>query len=115
MLYDQTFQPIRGSTAPSFNSTTNTASSANALQSTGLREWDMGPSGRSVRFAESSGVDYFVNFGDSGIVAASSDSMKVLGGAVEIFRIQPGQTHVAIRSVDGSTAAGVNITLGYGR
>lgn len=113
-LFDYPFQPIRNSTAPSFNSTGgDNASTLNAFESSGLREWDKGPDGRAVRFAESSGVDYFVNFGTSDIVAASSDSMFVLGGTVELFRIQPGQTHMALISF--STVAEVNITIGYGR
>lgn len=117
LRYDFPFQPIRNSTAPSFEVTSSgfTGTTAQALESTAIgRTWE-GPSGRAVRFAESSAVDYFVNFGSSLIVAASSDSMKVLGGTVESFFIQPGQTHVAIRSISTSTDALVNVTLGYGR
>ena len=109
------FRIVRGTTAPSFLSNTNTASSANALQSTALgRVWSGGGS-RSVRLAETSGVDYYVNFGSSLVSAGgSTDAMLVLGGTVETFHIEPSQTYIAIKSADGTTAAAVNITLGYG-
>jgi len=113
--YDKPFYPVPNTTAPSFESAGSLTSSANELQSTALgRQW-FGPSGRSVRLTESSGLDYHVNFGSSLIVAASSDSILVLGGVSEVFTIDPSVTYVAIKSVSTSTAAAVNITLGYGR
>lgn len=104
------------STAPSFQSAGSVASSANALESTAIgRTWD-GPASRAVRVAESSGIDYYLAFGSSTLVAVSSESMLVLGGTVEIFHpIVPSITHIAILSVSTSTAAEVNVTLGYGQ
>ena len=99
------FRIIRGTTAPSFNSNTNTASSANALESTALSRIWSGPYPRAVRLAETSGVDYYVNFGSSLVSAGgSTDAMLVLGGTVEIFHVES-QSHIAIKSIDGSTAA----------
>lgn len=115
MLYDFTFQPIRGSTLPSFTSSGSITSSAQALESSAAnRTWN-GPSGRTIRFSESSGEDYYVQFGTSIVVAVKNTSMLVLGAASEVFRLQPGQTHVAILSVSTSTAAVINMTLGTGR
>ena len=99
------------STAPSFEATLDNTSSALALESTSLREW-RGPTGRAVRLATRTADDYSVNFGDSDIVAASSDSILVLGGTVELFHpVKPSYTHIAIVS---STDVTVNVTLGYG-
>ena len=117
MSFRQTypFRAIRGTTAPSFVAGGDAVfvSTASALESTALlRVWS-GPQ-RSVRLCESSGVDYHINFGSSTIVAASSDSIKVLGGTVEVFHVEPGHTHIAVNSVSTSTGAAVNVTLGYG-
>lgn len=114
--YELAFQPVRNSSqssAPAFDVTLSTASTANALQSSGVREWD-GPSGRAVRFAETSGVDYRVAFGSSTIVAGTTGNTLVLGGAAEAFYIQPGQTYVAIMTTSTQISA-VNIAIGFGR
>lgn len=116
LRYDYPFQPIRNSSqssAPSFDVTLSTASTANALESSGVREWP-GPSGRAVRIAESSGVDYRIAFGSSTITAGTSGVMLVLGAAAELFRVQPGQTYVAVMT-SSTQVSTINITLGYGR
>ena len=113
LRYDLPFQPL-ASTAPAFNITLTTlGTSANVLQSTSIREW-AGPSGRSVRLSETSGVDYRVQFGSSLVVAASTISMLILGGVVEVFSLQPDQTYIAIMTVS-TQVSDVNVTLGYGR
>ena len=112
-LYNHPFQPIRGSSAPAFESTLGSTSQFYALESTAIgRTWD-GPFSRSIRLCESSGVDYYVSLGSTTAVAASSDSQLMLGGTVEILRIQPGQTHIAIAGK--STDVQVNVTLGTGQ
>lgn len=115
MAFRQTypFRPIR-STAASFNvgSTTVFGSTTSAFQSSGVRVWS-GPQ-RDIRLSESVGIDYYVNFGSSDIVASSSDSMLLLGGTVETFHIEPSLTHIAINSISTSTGAKVNVTLGHG-
>jgi hypothetical protein len=109
------FRIVRGTTAPSFNSTANLTPQLLALESTALARVWAGPSGRAIRVAESSGLDYRINFGSSLISAAgSSDSILVLGGTVETFHVEPGQTYISVHSVNTSTHAEVNITLGYG-
>jgi hypothetical protein len=114
--FDLPFQPIRGSSnssASSFDVTLSTASQLTAFESSGARKWE-GPSGRAVRFAESSGVDYRVSWGSSDIVAGATGSMLVLGGAVESFSVQPKDTHVALMTTSTGISS-VNVTLGYGR
>lgn len=103
------FTPVN-STVPSFNISVTNASSANALESTGVRQW-AGPGGRSVRISAKESFDYYVQFGTSSVVA-STLSMLFLGGTVEIpSPIQPSYTHIAMYS---STDITVNVTLGYG-
>jgi hypothetical protein len=114
--HQYSFHRVVGTTAPSFTmgATDVFASTASVLESTALgRQWQ-GPSGRVVRLAEDKGIDFHVNFGTSTIIAASTDSMLVLGGTVEDFKVEPSDTYIAIKSVSTSTGAVVNITLGYG-
>jgi len=90
------------------------ASTYNALSSTALnRYWKSGPGSRAVRLGCKETGDYYVSFGTSDAVAASTDSFVMLGGTVEIFTpIHPGITHIALFS---STSVTVNVTLGYGQ
>lgn len=113
LRFDTAFKSVR-STEPSFSMTLSTLSSAVAFQSTATgREW-LGPFGRTVRVMESSGVEFFMQFGSSLAVAVSTGSMRMLGGVAEVFTIEPGQTYVAIYTVSTSISD-VNFTLGYGR
>lgn len=113
LRYDQAFQPVR-STEPSFNMTLSTASSGVVFQSTATgRQWD-GPTGRSIRVMESSGNEFFIQFGSSTVVATSTGSMRMLGGVAEVFRIDANQTYVAVMTLSTSPSD-VNFTLGYGR
>jgi len=106
------FTPVV-STAPAFQVSGTLASTANALEGAN-RKWQ-GASGRTIRFAESSGIDYYVKFGSSTVVAAATDSMLLLGGTVQdLKQPKPSDTYVAIKSISTSTAAVVNVTLGYG-
>jgi len=99
------------STAPSFEISIDDASSAVALESTGLREWGS-PLGRVVRFATRTADDYLVKFGDSNAVAVSSDTMLMLGGTVEVINLtRPTVTHIALVS---STDVVINVTLEFG-
>ena len=109
--YDYAFYPI-GSTEPSFEMVLSTLSSARILEDTG-RTW-AGPTGRSVRISETSGVDYRVQFGSSLAAAVSSGSMMALGGVVELFFVPAGNTYVAIMT-SSTMISTVNLTLGYGR
>ena len=115
LRYDLAFAPAINSTEPSFTVTLSTLSSAHAFETgTTLRSWE-GPTGRSIRLSETSGVDYKVQFGTSDVVATSSGSMLVLGGAAELFTIQAGQTHVAFIKDSTTDISDVNVTIGYGR
>lgn len=98
------------STAPSFTMTVTTTSTASltAFEST-VRKWT-GPHSRAVRLSETSGADYWVNFGSSTIVAASSNSMLVLGGAAEVFCLTPSMAYIT--AVATTTAVSVNVTCG---
>ena len=104
------FQALKNSTAPSFESTASTTAVLLALESTSVREWQF-PTSRAVRLAEKTGADYYVKFGTSDVVAASTNSMLALGGTVELHRIEAGQSHMSLYS---STDVTVNITLGTG-
>ena len=107
--FQKAFEAIN-STAPAFNVSVTNTSTANALESTGSREWD-GPGSRTIRLASGTAADYYVQFGNSSVVA-STLSMLFLGGTVEIpSPIKPGNTHIAMYS---STDITVNVTLGYG-
>ena len=104
------FHPIE-STAPSFEVTFDNTSTTVFLESTGLREWGS-PLGRVVRFATRTADDYLVSFGSSLAVAASSDSMLLLGGTVEVINLtRPSVNSIALQS---STDVVLNVTLGFG-
>ena len=113
------FQPIRESSAPSFQTSANDthlmtgieASATDAIDSTNIRKWDY-PTNRVIRLASKAGDDFHVALGSSDVVAVANNDMLVLGGAQEILRIQPGQDSISIVS---STDVFVNVTLGYGR
>lgn len=108
------FRPVE-STAPSFEvALTSANSTANALESTAIfRYWRHGPGSRAIRLATKTADDYYVSFGSTLAVAASTDSMLLLGGTVEIFDpIRPGITHIALQS---STDVTVNVTIGHGQ
>lgn len=108
---DLTFSPIV-STAPGFSVSFDNTSTNFALQSTSLREW-AGPASRAVRLTAPAANDFHINFGTSDIVAASSDSILILGGTVEIFTpVKPTYTHIACVS---STSIVLNIVLGTGQ
>lgn len=106
------FQQIIGTSEPSFNITLSTAVQVFALE-TSTRFWNAGPTGEGVRFVESSGVDYHVNFGSSTITCVSTGHMMVLGGVAELFRRTPDQAYVAIMT-SSTMVSDVNVTLGYG-
>ena len=109
-LFELPFQPISNSTAPAFNSSALTAAALYAIESTSLREWQF-PTSRSLRIAEMSGADYYIKTGSSDSVAASTNSMLMLGRSVEVIRLDQKDTHISIMS---STTVTVNVTLGYG-
>lgn len=103
------FYPIENSTAPSFNSTSLSASTSYVLEST-LRIWQ-GPSNRSVRLVNAnSSASFFAKFGSSTVAAASSDSILIVGAWPSVFNVSPSQTWVSLVS---STDVTVNVTLGY--
>lgn len=103
------------SSAPGFTVTLSTASSANALQVAGTRQWQ-GGAGLSVRLSETSGVDYRVVFGSSTITLDGDPTvgMLVLGGVAELFSVQPGKDWLAIMTTS-TAVSDVSVTLGYGR
>lgn len=107
------FQPV-DSSAPSFEVTIDATSVVTALESTAInRFWKSGPGSRSIRLATKTADDYYFSIGSSLAVAASSDSVLILGGTVEIFTpIKPGLAYIALQS---STDVTVNCTLGYGQ
>ena len=109
-LFLYPFQALKNSTAPSFESTADNTAVLLALESSGLRQWQF-PTSRVVRLAEKTGADYYVKFGTSDVVAASTNSILMLGGTVELHRVEAGQSHMSVYS---STSITVNITLGIG-
>ena len=71
ILHQLAFAQIN-STAPAFLETIDNTSQTFALESTSLREFEgKGLISRTVRVASLSLDDFYVNFGGSGIVAAS--------------------------------------------
>lgn len=105
------FTPV-ASTAPSFSATFDNTSTNFALESTALGRVWQGPGGRSIRVANSGADDFHMNMGSSTIVAASSDSILMLSGSVEVFHpLTPSVTYIAFVS---STDVTANVTIGYG-
>lgn len=99
-----------GSTSTSFNSTLGSSGLYLLEDSAVGRIWS-GPSNRAVRLASIGTDDFYVAFGSSTIVAASTNSVLMLGGTVEAFYLPPSASYIAIKS---STDVTVNITPGYG-
>lgn len=110
--FNQPFYPI-SSTEPALSAVLTTASVSYPLESTG-REWQ-GPTSRSLRISESSGVDFRLQLGGSSdVVATSSGSMLILGGAVEVFSVPATFSHLAIYTSSTRTST-PSFTLGYGK
>lgn len=110
--YQWGFTPVGNSSECSFSLSVSAGATKVAFESTGKREWS-GPSGRAVRLSNTDGLDAYVKFGTSDAVAASTDSMLVLGNTVEVFPIHnPRFTHLCVYS---STSPTINATLGYGQ
>ncbi len=124
------FYAIDGSTAPSFEAGASDvflstavsleSSTTGDLSSTLPRIWS-GPASRAIRVVglsilpgQAVASDFYMNLGSSLITANSTDSMLILAGTVETFRVKPNETHIAIRSVSTTTGARVNVTIGYG-
>lgn len=105
------FRTIRGTSDISFNSSENSSAQLLALQSSALGRVFPGPSSRTVRLSNASSLDYHVKFGSTLVVAESTNSMFLLGGTVETFHVEPGQSHI---SIVATADAIVNITLGHG-
>lgn len=110
-LYMRPFTPLENSTGPGFQIGA-TSSGLYALESTALNRFWQTQTGRTVRVASISGDDFYLKFGSSLIDAVSSDGTLVLGGTVEIFRVQP--TIQSFLSMKSSTDVILNITLGTG-
>ena len=108
---DRSFIPLPGSTGPGFNSSLG-SSGVYVLESTALNRFWNGPTGRIVRLASlGSSASYYVTFGSSLIVPGSTDGTLIMGGSVETFALEAGQSYLGIKS---STDCIVNVTLGYG-
>lgn len=68
---------------------------------------------RAVRLSSKAGDDYYVAFGSSTVVTASSNGMLVLGGAIEVFRQpRPQDTYMAFWS---STDVTASVSIGESR
>lgn len=107
------FQAVKGSSGPSFESTLGSSAAIYALESTGLREWQL-PSARVIRVASKDSADFYIKVGSSleaAAVNATGTSQLILGGTVEVIRVEPGQTYIGIAS---STSVTMNVTLGIG-
>lgn len=111
LRYDYPFRAIPSS-EPAFNVALSQSAVLTKLEST-ERVWQ-GPSGRSIRLSETSGVDYFIALGSSLVAAVSTASMQILGGVAEVFRVDPSDTYISVITAATSTHT-VNVTLGYGR
>lgn len=66
---------------------------------------------RTVRIYNAGSVAVALAFGDSAVTAAATD-LTMPPGAVEVFSVQQGLTHVAARAASGSCT--LNITAGEG-
>lgn len=106
------FYPLDNSTAPCFNSSAlGSTATLYALANSSERIFQ-GPSNRAIRVAsQGSSAAYYVKLGSSLVVAASSDSLLVLGGVPQVLYVEPSQTYVSFVS---STTVTVNVAVGYG-
>ena len=69
--------------------------------------------GAQVRVCNSGSVVAFVAFGDSGATATTTTSMPILPNTVEVFTVNPTQTHMAAITASGSTT--LYLTTGVGQ
>jgi hypothetical protein len=58
--------------------------------------------GDEVRVVNAGTVNAFIEFGNSAVSAATSTSIIVLAGTVEVFGVGPGATHVAAIAPSGT-------------
>ena len=114
-MTDRNAKPFEAvnSTAPAFQVSITSASTTNALESTGVREWD-GGGGRSFRISSLAGSgDFHFVLGTSDVTCSSNTTLQMIGGTVEVWsQVKPSNTHIAMYS---STDVTANITLGYGQ
>ncbi len=104
------FSPIP-STAPAFASTSGHAMTY-ALESTAANRTFQFPSDRCVRVTSYGTDNFSILFGNSSdVVADTATSVPALGNTVELFKLSPSQSHVAIAS---STDVVVRFALGRG-
>lgn len=114
ILTNYPFQAVKSSSGPSFQSTLGNAATIYALESTGAREWQL-PSARVIRIASKAADDFYIKVGSSDaaltVNSTLGTSQLILGGTVELIRVEPGQTHIGVAS---STDVVMNVTLGIG-
>jgi hypothetical protein len=103
------------SSEPGFSATATTAAGLYAIEASAVtRQWlPPGASGKAVRLASQSAADYYVVFGTSDVVAASTAAMLVLGGTVETFMAPAHVSHLSI--LGATTDITVNVSVGYGQ
>ena len=116
-LYDLSFQPVTGTSEHSFTISVTSTPSLTAIAVTTTRNWQY-PTSRTIRFAESDGKDTVVHFSmvtsaSVTALAATTDSMLLLGGTAEVVRLQAGQDYISVMCAT-STALSLNVTLGTG-
>lgn len=68
--------------------------------------------GDEIRIANTGTAVAFVEFGESTIAATTTTSVPILPNTVEVFSVNPVQTHVAAITVSGTTT--LYITTGRG-
>lgn len=68
-------------------------------------------SGDVIKVSVIGTTDAFLNWGGSGVVAATTTSMPQLAGSVELYSLDDGDTHIAIIGTAGSV---VYVTMGTG-
>lgn len=56
----------------------------------------------------------YIKFGDATVTAATTATMRMLTGSVEIFLVDPAWTHVAALCPTGETAT-LDVTSGHGQ
>lgn len=111
------FFPLNSS-EPSFTVTITAGSSAQLFNLESTTRAFQGPTGRAVRLVESTGADFYAQFGTSLAVAQSSGSMRIKGATREVIPIpahyQGASTSPWLSILSISTAGTINVTLGYG-
>lgn len=111
----QAFQPLFNSSNSAFASSALGATSFGyALQSTGLREWQIATNRTVVLSGIPANAPFFAKFGSSTVSVGASNGHLVVNGGPRAFAVY-GTSRASYVALVSSTTVTVSVELGHGK